>query len=62
MAVNNTTNIPPMVRDYAIRNLLMVAFPPLVHASHAMPYNIPVKSGDTAVCIVTGKQIGRAHV
>ncbi len=49
MAVNNTTNIPPMVRDYAIRNLLMVAFPPLVHASHAMPYNIPVKSGDRAV-------------
>lgn len=49
MAVNNTTNIPPMVRDFAIRNLLMVAYPPLVHAAHAAKYSIPVKSGDTAV-------------
>lgn len=51
MASNITTVsvLPPAVRDYYDRLLLMTAYPPLIHARFAQQRRIPDKNGDTIV-------------
>lgn len=49
MAINTTANLPPAVREYYDRLLLMTAYPMLVHTRFAQKRVLPRKSGDTIV-------------
>jgi N4-gp56 family major capsid protein len=48
-SITNTSVLPPAVRDYYDRVLLMTAFPYLIHTKYAQRRNLPEKSGDTMV-------------
>ena len=49
-AGNTTTSVlPPAVREYYITDLLITAYPLLVHNTFAERYVLPEKSGDTVV-------------
>ncbi|MDX1532806.1 MAG: N4-gp56 family major capsid protein [Nitrosopumilaceae archaeon] len=47
--VTNTTVLPPAVREYYDRLLLMTAFPELIHTKFAQKRTLPEKMGDTVV-------------
>lgn len=49
MALNTTANIPPAVREYYDRLLLMTAYPQLVYSRFAQKRSMPRKSGDQIV-------------
>lgn len=49
MAINTRANIPPAVRDYYDRLLLMTVYPQLNYTRFAQHRKIPEKDGDTAV-------------
>lgn len=49
MAVTTTAVLPPAVREYYDRLLLMTAYPALVHTRFAQKRTLPKKSGDTIV-------------
>jgi len=47
--MNTTANIPPAVREYYDRLLLMTAYPTLIHTKFAQIRVLPEKEGDTIV-------------
>lgn len=49
MAITNTSVLPPAVREYYDRLLLMTAYPMLVHTRFAQKRILPEKMGDTIV-------------
>jgi len=49
MPTTNVDIFPPKVREYYITDLLVTAYPMLVHNSFAERYVLPEKSGDTVV-------------
>jgi N4-gp56 family major capsid protein len=49
MALTTTAVLPPAVRDYYDRLLLMTAYPMLVHTRFAQKRVLPKKMGDTIV-------------
>lgn len=49
MAITDVTVLPPAVREYYDRLLLMTAFPMLVHGKFAQKRMLPKKNGDTIV-------------
>ena len=49
MAITNVSVLPPAVRDYYDRLLLMTAYPQLIHTKFAQKRVLPEKSGDTIV-------------
>lgn len=49
MPTTTVAELPPAVRDYYDRLLLMTAYPMLIHNRFAQKRTIPRKSGDTAV-------------
>lgn len=49
MTITTTAVLPPAVRDYYDRLLLMTAYPTLVHAKFAQKRILPEKMGDTIV-------------
>ena len=49
MAVTTVSVLPPAVREYYDRLLLMTAYPMLVHCRMAQKRQLPKKSGDTIV-------------
>lgn len=49
MAINTVANLPPAVREYYDRLLLMTAYPMLVHTRFAQRRILPKKSGDQIV-------------
>lgn len=49
MAITTVSVLPPAVREYYDRLLLMTAYPMLVHARFAQKRVLPKKSGDTVV-------------
>jgi len=49
MTITDVSVLPPAVREYYDRFLLMTAYPTLIHATFAQKRNIPRKSGDTIV-------------
>jgi len=49
MAITNINVLPPAVRDYYDRLLLMTAYPSLVHTKFAQKRILPEKMGDTIV-------------
>lgn len=49
MAITNTSVLPPAVREYYDRLLLMTAYPTLVHTRFAQKRILPEKMGDTIV-------------
>ena len=49
MSITNISVLPPAVRDYYDRLLLMTAFPKLIHTKFAQKKILPKKSGDTVV-------------
>ena len=48
-SITTTANLPPAVREYYDRMLLMTAFPYLIHTKYAQRRNLPEKSGNTVV-------------
>lgn len=49
MAITTVAVLPPAVRDYYDRLLLMTAYPTLIHTKFAQKRSLPRKSGDTIV-------------
>lgn len=49
MTITNVSVLPPAVREYYDRLLLMTAYPTLIHARFAQKRSLPRKSGDTIV-------------
>jgi len=49
MAITTVAVLPPAVRDYYDRLLLMTAYPQLIHTKFAQKRVLPKKSGDTIV-------------
>jgi N4-gp56 family major capsid protein len=49
MAITNVATLPPAVRDYYDRLLLMTAYPQLIHTKFAQKRTLPKKEGDTIV-------------
>lgn len=49
MALTTTASLPPAVREYYDRLLLMTAYPMLVHCRFAQKRILPAKNGDIAV-------------
>lgn len=49
MAINTVANIPPAVREYYDRLLLMTAYPRLIHTKFAQQRVLPEKNGDQIV-------------
>lgn len=49
MSITTTAVLPPAVRDYYDRLLLMTAYPTLVHLKFAQKRILPEKMGDTIV-------------
>jgi len=49
MAITDVAALPPAVRDYYDRLLLMTAYPQLIHAKFAQKRVLPEKEGDTIV-------------
>lgn len=49
MAINTVAVLPPAVRDYYDRLLLMTAYPTLIHTKFAQKRMLPRKMGDTIV-------------
>lgn len=49
MAITDVAALPPAVREYYDRLLLMTAYPQLVHAKFAQKRVLPEKEGDTIV-------------
>lgn len=49
MAITDTAALPPAVREYYDRLLLMTAYPRLIHTKFAQKRTLPEKSGDTIV-------------
>ena len=49
MAITDVAALPPAVRDYYDRLLLMTAYPQLIHSKFAQKRVLPEKSGDTIV-------------
>jgi len=49
MTITTTTQLPPAVREYYDRLLLMTAYPKLIHTKFAQKRILPTKSGDTIV-------------
>ncbi len=49
MAMTTVAVLPPAVRDYYDRLLLMTAYPTLIHTKFAQKRSLPRKSGDTVV-------------
>lgn len=49
MSMTTVTQLPPAVREYYDRLLLMTAFPKLIHTKFAQKKMLPSKSGDTVV-------------
>lgn len=49
MALTTTAQLPPAVRNYYDRLLLMTAYPALVHTRFAQKRTLPEKNGDTIV-------------
>lgn len=49
MALNTTANLPPAVRDYYDRLLLMTAYPRLIYTKFAQKRILPEKMGDRIV-------------
>jgi len=49
MAITDVATLPPAVRDYYDRLLLMTAYPQLIHTKFAQKRVLPEKEGDTIV-------------
>ena len=49
MTMTTTAVLPPAVREYYDRLLLMTAYPTLIHAKFGQKRILPEKSGDTIV-------------
>lgn len=49
MTITNTTQLPPAVKEYYDRVLIMTAFPKLIHTRFAQKRMLPRKNGDTVV-------------
>jgi len=49
MTITDVTVLPPAIREYYDRLLLMTAFPELIHTKFAQKRTLPKKSGDTVV-------------
>lgn len=49
MTITTTSVLPPAVRDYYDRLLLMIAYPTLIYTRFAQKRSLPSKSGDTIV-------------
>jgi N4-gp56 family major capsid protein len=49
MSITNISVLPPAVREYYDRLLLLTAFPKLIHTKFAQKKILPKKSGDTVV-------------
>lgn len=49
MTITDVTQLPPAVREYYDRLLLMTAFPQLIHGKFAQKRTLPKKNGDTVV-------------
>lgn len=49
MAITDVATLPPAVRDYYDRLLLMTAYPQLIHTKFAQKRVLPNKEGDTIV-------------
>ena len=49
MAITNIAALPPAVREYYDRLLLMTAYPQLIHTKFAQKRVLPEKEGDTIV-------------
>ena len=49
MAITDVATLPPAVRDYYDRLLLMTAYPQLIHTKFAQKRILPEKDGDTIV-------------
>ena len=49
MAITTVAVLPPAVREYYDRLLLMTAYPSLIHTKFAQKRILPEKSGDTIV-------------
>lgn len=49
MTITDVTQLPPAVREYYDRLLLMTAFPELIHTRFAQKRTLPKKNGDTVV-------------
>lgn len=49
MAITSVSVLPPAVREYYDRLLLMTAYPQLIHTRFAQKRALPEKNGDTIV-------------